>query len=249
MWGVARLWGMSRIFEELAFAPTPIGDISLRRQRLMMLGGREVYEIKLGDGYLMSSLFTVAEVELAKRGLAAVANPTPSVVVGGLGLGYTAGAALDHPQVRELIVVDYLAPVIEWHRQGLVPLGAKITADPRTRIVCGDFFAMAGEGGAGFDPDQPGRLFDAILLDIDNAPRHLLHSEHARFYNEDGLRALRRHLVPGGIFAMWSDSPTDEAFLDDLQRVFAEARADVVPFENPFLDEPTASIVYVARRD
>lgn len=240
---------MSRLFEELAYAPTPLGDLSLRRQRIMMLGGREVYELKLGEGYLMSSLFTEVEVELAKRGLAAVSHPAPRVVVGGLGLGYTACAVLDHPEVSELLVVDALSPVIEWHQQGLMPLGQRLTQDPRARLVCGDFFAMAGGGGRGFDPEQPDRRFDAILLDIDNSPRHLLHAEHARFYNEDGLRALRRHLVPGGVFAMWANSPTDPEFLQDLQKVFADARADVVSFENPFIEEGSTSIVYVARRD
>ena len=65
------------------------------------------------------------------------------MVVGGLGLGYTARAALENAAVRSLIVVDALAEVIEWHEQGLLPLGKELTGDPRCRLVHGDFFAMS----------------------------------------------------------------------------------------------------------
>ena len=87
---------MSRRFEELAFSETPMGELTLRRRRDPQLGV-DVYEVKLGDEFLMSSLFTVAEVELARLGLAPVDGTDLDVVVGGLGLGYTARAALDDP--------------------------------------------------------------------------------------------------------------------------------------------------------
>ena len=99
----------------------------------------------------MSSLFTVAEIELARLGLAALARADLDVVVGGLGLGYTAQAVLENPGVRSLIVVDALAEVIEWHEQGLLPLGKQLTGDPRCRLVNGDFFAMS-HSAEGFDP-------------------------------------------------------------------------------------------------
>ncbi len=82
-------------FEELDWQTTPIGDLTLRR-RTEPAVGQEIYEVKLGDEYLMSSLFTVAEEELANLGLAAVAGDGLSVLAGGLGLGYTAVAALRH---------------------------------------------------------------------------------------------------------------------------------------------------------
>ena len=83
---------MSARFEELAWRETPMGEISLRRRREPTLDV-DVYEVKLGDEYLMSSLFTVAEEELARLGLAAHAGDRLDVLVGGLGLGYTAVAA------------------------------------------------------------------------------------------------------------------------------------------------------------
>ena len=108
---------MSVNFEELDFRPTPMGVLSLRRRRQLSTG-IDIYEIKLGDEFLMSSLFTVAEIALARLGLAALRANDLDVVVGGLGLGYTAQAVLENPRVRSLIVVDALAEVIEWHERG-----------------------------------------------------------------------------------------------------------------------------------
>src|SRR5713226_8499576 len=133
---------MSVYFEELDFRPTAMGALSLRRRRHLG-SGLDIYEIKLGDEFLMSSAFTVAEIALARLGLAALMRTDLDVVVGGLGLGYTALAALENRGVRSLIVVDALAEVIEWHQQGLLPLGKQLTGDPRCRFVHGDFFAMA----------------------------------------------------------------------------------------------------------
>jgi spermidine synthase len=140
---------MSARFEEIDWRPTPMGEISLRRRR-DPASGEDVYEVKLDDEYLMSSLFTAGEVELARLGLAALPDAPIDVAVGGLGLGYTARTALDDPRVRSLIVVDALAEVIDWHRRGLVPLGTGLASDPRCRLVRGDFFAMAaGTAAAG----------------------------------------------------------------------------------------------------
>ena len=91
---------MSADFAELDFRQTPLGELTLRRRRVAALDGLEVFEVKLGDAFLMSSLFHEVEVALADLGLAAL-DPGPSdVVVGGLGLGYTAVAALKHPSAR-----------------------------------------------------------------------------------------------------------------------------------------------------
>jgi spermidine synthase len=170
------------------------------------------------------------------------------VVVGGLGLGYTALAALMHPVVRSLIVVEALDSVIDWHQRGLVPLGPQLTADPRCRFVNADFFALAAKPNEGFDPETPGRKFHAVLVDIDHSPRHLLHEPHGVFYQRDGLRRLSAQLHPGGAFALWSDDPPDADFLTTLRAVFSEAHAREVSFFNPLLECDSSSTVYVARR-
>jgi spermidine synthase len=234
---------MSARFEELGWSPTPIGEVSLRRRRDPATG-EDVFEVKLGDEYLMSSLFTVAEVELARLALARVDRPTLDVVVGGLGLGFTAAAVLEDDRVGELLVVDALEPVIEWHRQGLVPLGPVLTGDNRCRLVHGDFFAMSD--GAGFGPDHEARQFDAVIVDIDHSPQHLLADGSAGFYGVEQTRRLARHIRFGGVYALWSNDPPDDAYLDVLRQVFVDVAAEVVRFPNPLQDREATNTVYLA---
>ncbi|MDQ6808301.1 MAG: spermidine synthase [Verrucomicrobiota bacterium] len=238
---------MTKNFEELDFRSTPLGDLMLRRRRLHSLGGIDVFEVKLGDDFLMSSLFHKVEVALAHLGLGELRGEPLDVLVGGLGLGYTAVAALEHETLRSLIVIEALKPVIDWHVRGLVPLGPEITADARCRLINGDFFALA-DSVAGFDPDHEGRRFDAILLDIDHSPRDLLHPRNADFYQPAGLRAFARHIRSDGVFAMWSDDPPDDDFMAMLDSAFTDVRAHVVTFANPLLESDSASTVYVARK-
>lgn len=238
---------MSQNFEELDYQDTPLGPLSLRRRRMLSFGDLEVYEVQLGDAFLMSSLFHAVEEALSHLGLGELTGDEWDVVVGGLGLGYTAVAALEHREVASLLVVDALQPVIDWHQRGLVPLGAKLVEDPRCRLIQADFFAGA-QSDEGFDPAQPRRLFHAVLLDIDHSPRDLLHPANAAFYEPEGLLALARHLHPGGVFALWSDDPPDDDFLEVLGAAFATARAHIVSFPNPLLERTSASTVYVATK-
>lgn len=234
-------------FEELDFRDTPMGGLSLRRRRVRLLDNQEVFEVKLGEAFLMSSLFHEVEVALADLSLADLDDPL-DVVVGGLGLGYTAAAALHHQTVQSLLVVDALEAVIGWHERGMVPLGAVLTADTRCRFELGDFFALAAAPERGFDFAHPGRKFHAVLLDIDHSPRNLLHERHAAFYQPEGLRRLASQIHPGGVFGLWSDDPPDQEFLTALNEVFADARAEVVTFDNPLLEAESRSTVYLARK-
>ncbi|MDQ1668565.1 MAG: hypothetical protein QOE40_626 [Actinomycetota bacterium] len=235
---------MSKRFEELAWRETPMGAISLRR-RLEPSLKVDVYEVKLGDEFLMSSLFTVAEIELARLGLAQLTDPDLDVVVGGLGLGYTARAVLQDPRVRSLAVVEALPEVIEWHESELLPDTAGLAADVRVRLVHGDFFAMI-DAGADFDPTTPERRFHAVLVDIDHTPRHVLHPSHSAFYTPAGLRRLTALLRPDGVFALWSDDPPDADFRAVLAEVFTTTEAHVVTFPNPLTGAESANTVYVA---
>lgn len=236
---------MGTLFEELDWRPTPMGAISLRRRRDPALGV-DVYEVKLDDDFLMSSLWTDGETELARLGLAAADGAALDVAVGGLGLGYTARAALDDARVRSLVVVETLGEVIEWHRTRLVPLGERLTADERCHFVQGDFFAMA-RSPSGFDPRTPGSRFHAVLLDIDHSPRHVLDPGHADFYQPAPLRLLAGQLHPGGVFALWSNDPPDAGFTGMLGEIFTDVAAHVVEFPNPFQGGTSANTVYVAR--
>ncbi|WP_031517907.1 spermidine synthase [Streptomyces sp. NRRL F-5123] len=237
---------MSLRFQELDWGTTPMGDISLRRRR-DPASGEDVHEVKLGDEFLMSSLFTAGETALTRLALAALPAEQLDVAVGGLGLGYTAAAALDDPRVASLVVVDAIAKVIEWHHKHLVPLGARLTGDDRCRLVHGDFFALAG-GTDGFDPSVPGRRFHAVLLDIDHSPQHVLHPRHAALYRPEGLLALAEHLHPGGVFALWSNDPPSDTFTSLLDTTFARAEAHTVAFANPLQGRTAANTVYIATK-
>ena len=234
---------MSRAFEELAHESTSIGEISLRR-RLEPTLRVDVYEVKLDDEFLMSSLFTVGETALAELGLGAIDGERLDIVVGGLGLGYTAGAVLTDPRVRTLRVIDALSEVIDWHRRHLVPLGAELTSDPRCELVHGDFFAMVADGLLTDDQDQS--RFDAILVDIDHTPRHLLNPRHAGFYEPEGLRRVAEQLRPGGVFGLWSDDPPDEDFLTIVAAEFDRVHANVVTFPNFYTGGHASSTIYIA---
>ncbi len=237
---------MAARFEELAWADTRMGELTLRRRTDRQLD-REVYEVKLGDEYLMSSLFTVAEIELARLGLAELFATSDvasaRVLVGGLGLGYTALAVLEHAAVSRLDVVEALPDVIDWHRRELLPASPALMADARTNLVDGDFFAMMAAPRESEDLVR----YDAMLVDIDHTPSHQLDPSHAAFYEVEGLRRLGGWLEPGGVFALWSDDPPDAAFEQRLAAVFAHHVSRVVAFDNPLTGGQSANTVYVAR--
>jgi len=229
---------MGRLIEELDYRATPMGPLVLRRRWVAAIDA-DVVEVILGEEHLMSSLFTVGETELAVRGLAAAKAASLRVVVGGLGLGYTARTALADDRVTSVDVVDALAPVIEWHEAGLVPLGESLGQEPRCHLRLGDFFSW-------FDtPREPADLYDVVLLDIDHSPRALLHPEHARFYSVEGLTRLRDGIAVGGVFAMWSDEGPDPDFVSVLEAVFVNVRAEVVTFDNPLTGGASTCTIYV----
>jgi spermidine synthase len=236
---------VSRRLEELDSQPTPWGEVTLRRRQDPVLG-LEVHEVLLGEEYLMSSAFTVAEEELARLGLALLAEGSLDVVVGGLGLGYTARAVLDDARVRSLHVVDALAPVVGWHERRLLPHADRLVDDARCTLVTGDFFAGLEDVSAWGLTD--GARLHAVLVDIDHSPRHLLHPAHARLYDAAGLTRVRDRLHAGGVFALWSDDPPDQPFVDVLRGVFADVQAHVVPFPNGYTGGRSTNTVYTAVR-
>ena len=237
---------MAFVFEELDFQKTPLGDISLRRRAEPRLNGEILYEVKLGDEFLMSSLFTQAEIDLARLGLAALEGTDLDIVVGGLGLGYTALAVLKEPSVKSLTVVEVMAPVIDWHRRGLVPLGEGLISDSRCKLVHGDFFALASAPDLGFDGTDQASQVHGILLDIDHSPSHWLNPGNSTFYTEQGLQDIANKLHPGGVFGLWSNDPPENAFTALLDRVFESCKAHVVTFPNPYTGEESSNTVYIA---
>ncbi len=229
---------MSARFEELDYQVTPMGELILRRRFDPVLG-HDVFEAILNDEHLMSTHFTVAETKLGRLGLKPLSGDNWRVLVGGLGLGYTAAAVLEHPQVASLAVIDAIAEVVSWHKKGLLPLSEALTRDPRVELRTGDFFALMAS-------TEVAETFDAIIVDIDHTPHHHLHPSHAPFYTPAGLEAMTRHLTPGGVFSLWSDDPPDADVVATLKEVFTHVNAEVVNFDNPLTGGQSSNTVYVA---
>ncbi|CAN5386744.1 hypothetical protein BH20ACI2_BH20ACI2_26950 [soil metagenome] len=229
--------------QELGYQITPLGELTLRRRLEPLAKNREIFEVKLGDEYLMSSLFTEAEQQLATLGLAPLTGRL-DVVIGGLGLGYTAAEALKNMNVSSLLVIDLFQTVIDWHREGMVPLGPGLREDPRCELRQGDFFALAHTG---LDTTAPNRKFDAVLLDIDHSPRHFLDAANESFYTTKGLTAVRDQLKTQGTFALWSDDPASADFTAHLKTIFTTATAHNVEFPNLYTGSTSLNSVYVAQ--
>jgi len=250
-------------FEELDYAMTPLGELILRRREVLSLNRAEVFEVKLDGALLMSSIVNEAEKALARLALPLLAAPRCDVLIGGLGLGYTAKAALDADRVASVTVIEFLERVITWHLDERVPLGRTLTKDGRCHLVHGDFFAAVGspalsrDVSSGPGPDAPdsqalahiaARRFHAILLDIDHSPQSLLHAAHATFYAEEGLNRLADHIEPGGVFALWSADCPDESLISGLSGAFADVGVRDVNFYNPMLDLHDVNYIVIARR-
>lgn len=240
---------MTPIFEELDYQQTPLGEISLRKRSEPKLDHQIVFEVKLGDEFLMSSLFVEAEEQLSKLALSALrGNGFTSeidIVVGGLGLGYSALAALNDSAVRSVDVVEVMKPVINWHQQGLLPVGNAVAADPRCNLVHADFFALAAATERGFIDGKP---VHAVLLDIDHSPGHWLNDSNQAFYSTESLEKLANKLVPQGIFGLWSNELVDDGFMQRLEEVFDQVENHLIEFHNPYHGGLSSNSIYIAER-
>lgn len=224
-------------FAELDWASTPWGTLSLRR-RWDAVTRRDVHEVKLDDDFLMSSQFTVTERELASLGLAAVEGDGLRVLVGGLGLGYTAWEALRDPRVGDLVVIEALDRVIDWHRRDLFPDTQGLARDPRVHLVHDDFFDLVRTR-------RWQHPVDVLLVDIDHAPDRVLRGDHADFYTAGGQAAAAAMLTPGGAFALWSDEPPQPEMVALMMGAFDDARPHVVGFDNPLTGGVSSCTVYL----
>jgi spermidine synthase len=241
-------------FEILDYADTPLGPLCLRRRALLTRPDTVVTEITLNHEFLMSSHHTLSERALAEGAIRLHRGRDLRVLIGGLGLGYTANAALASSRVARVEVVEQLQPVISWLERGLFPLAHALAGDPRFAVQEGDIFALLCGRGAGHGeasiatPAAIGSAaYDVIVVDVDHNPEELLHADNAMFYTVDGLERVREHLAPGGVLGTWSSAPSD-AFAAALGRVFSETWNETVTWRNELIDEEQTDHLFFARR-
>ena len=183
----------------LARTETPRGEVSLHQD-----GPRLV--LRVNGVYVMDTAETSTEEALAEVALSQVADPR-NVLIGGLGLGFTARAVLDDARVERCVVVEIEGPLIDWMRDGTVPHGPALLADRRLDIKNLDIALAIDEAREG--------QFDLILLDVDNGPDNLVHSQNAAIYADPFLAKVRRATARGGVAVIWSaaESPALEQAL------------------------------------
>ncbi|WP_369138564.1 spermidine synthase [Modestobacter versicolor] len=178
--------------QELGRASGAHGEVVLRRRGA-------VTELVVDGVFAMDDVDTSTERALATEALARCTGDRLRVLVGGLGLGWTAATALADPRVAAVDVAELQAPLVGWARRGLLP--ALPLDDPRLALHVTDVAEALVAA--------PGR-YDAVLLDVDNGPGFLVHGSNARLYAAAGLATALAALRPGGVLAIWSSDPVPE---------------------------------------
>ncbi len=162
-----------------------------------------IYTVHIDGAMLMSSESPLSERELSTRGIAAHPGKQLRVLIGGLGLGYTAEAAVLSERSALVRVVEGMDFVNDWMRSGKLPLSKLLTTDPRVELVLGDVYAQL----LGPPTDEK---WDLILVDVDHAPKMPLSPDSLPFYTAEGQAAVQQHLAPGGILGVWSAFDDDD---------------------------------------
>ncbi len=210
----------------------------MRRRELLSSPGTIVTEITLDFELLMSSYSTASERALATEAIARHAGADLSVLVGGLGLGYTANEVLQSSRVRQVEVVEFIPEVVRFLRDGLVPLAPDLLLDPRFSVRDGDVYALLR--------NPPESQWDLVLIDVDHSPDDQLASANQSFYTTSGLRLAKQHLAPGGILAVWSYTESSP-FVDALHEAFAIVEIVPVTAMNDLVGEEHTDWLFLAR--
>ena len=199
-------------------APVPGGGETLRLYRR---GGE--FSIRVDGCELMNSRVHGSEEALAEGACARLADhPAATVLIGGLGMGFTTAAALHRlgPEAR-VVVAELVPAVVAWNRGPLAALADHPLEDSRVTVREMDVARI-------LKTEQ--QAYDAIMLDVDNGPAGLTRTGNDWLYSRAGLNAAHAALKPSGTLAVWSAAP-DPAFSRLLrqtgftvQEVMARAR-------------------------
>ncbi len=218
---------------EIARAETQRGELVLRRR--VSETAADVLELRVNGVFVMDTLETTSEIELAAQALDLVEQPS-TVLIGGLGLGFTLQRVLADARVERAVVVEIEEPLIEWMRNGTVPHGPAILADARVAVVNADIAMAIAEARS---------TYDLVLLDVDNGPGYLVHEGNEQVYQAEFLGRCRDLLSPGGVLVVWSANAAPE-LLAAMRTVFeaTEEQAHDVLMQ----DRPEQYFLYLARR-
>lgn len=193
----------------------PYGEVVLRRHgELLQIIANGCFLMDTSDGRSERLLVDAARAALDGRA-------APTVLIGGLGVGFSLAHAARDPHWGRITVVEREPAVVGWHRDGpLSALSARAFADPRTVIVEGDLVAFVNETCD---------TFDALCLDIDNGPGWTVDMANEGLYSPSGLASCARVLRPGGVLAVWSAQPSAE-FEETLRNAgFTQVRTEEIP--------------------
>ncbi len=196
-------------YVEVARDSSPRGEVVLRA-RHEPDGSEPVLELRVNGVFVMDTRETGTEQQLAAVALAEVADPR-AVLVGGLGLGFTAHTVLADRRVERLVVVEVEESLVRWMRDGTVPHGPAYLADERVSVVTADVRQAVLEAADA--------SYDLVLLDVDNGPGQLVHEGNAEVYAAGFLGSVADVLRPGGVLAVWSAAASPE-LADDLTAMF-----------------------------
>jgi spermidine synthase len=225
-------------YVEVARVASPRGEVVLRERHDpdRPENAPVALELRVNGVFVMDTLETSTEKELARVALAQVEQPR-RVVVGGLGLGFTLHEVLGDHRVEELVVVEIEDALVGWMRDGTIPHGPSFLADERLHVVTADIRVAFAETA----PDR----YDLVLLDVDNGPGFLVYDDNADVYRGDFLGTVRASLRDGGVLVVWSADRSDDLGTT-LGQVFGNAEA--LPYEVSLQGRDERYWLYLARR-
>ena len=208
--------------DDRAAIPVELVDTALLPDggELLLWRRGDDYSIRFGEDELMGNQVRHSEEALATLVCERLSQGDARILIGGLGMGFTLGAALSSlSPAAEVVVAELVPEIVKWARGPLAHLFQDHLLDARLSLEMADVHDVIVRQEA---------AFDAILLDVDNGPDGMIHLPNERLYCDWGLRSARDALRAGGILAIWS-AYTDDHFVDRLEKAGFDVEEVSIP--------------------